>query len=435
MNPYARPSHRENERNDRRDAARKFGNFLCVFSNMEKIVGAITQIGEVKVRNDDDFVDRLSRRYTTFFLVLFAILVSTKQYVGEPINCWVPAQFTENHEEYANKICWVSNTYFLPFTKKVPITDEPKESKKIGYYQWVPMILMGQSIMFFLPCIFWRLLNQRSGINIKAVVDAAVACQRAGALTENRDQSIRYMVNHLDGYLGATRPDVIGFWARIKKTLSKRCFFICGRVYGNYLTMVYLLVKLMYIGNAIGQLFMLNVFLGTNYHLFGVTVVTALLRGEDWRPTDRFPRVTLCDFRVRSLGNINQHTVQCVLPINLFNEKIYVFIWFWFVFVAMVTVLNLFHWVSKSLNRKSQVDYVKRHLRALDRINRETDIQATKFAQEYLRQDGVFTLRLVAKNAGDLIAAELAAGLWDNYGRERRLLVDHPARPPPPALP
>ena len=289
--------------------------------------------------------------------------------------------------------------------------------------------------MFFVPCIVWRLLNQRSGINIKAIVDAAVTCQRSATMAENRDQTIRYMVNHLDGYLGANRPELTGFWSRIKKTLAKRCFFICGKVYGNYLTMIYLFVKMLYITNAIGQLFLLNLFLGTDYHMFGITVVGALLSGQDWRPTARFPRVTLCDFRVRSLGNTNQHTVQCVLPINLFNEKIYVFIWFWFVFVAIITVLNLFHWLTKSLNRKSQVDYIKRHLRTMDRINRETDIQATKFAQDYLRQDGVFALRLVAKNAGELIAAELAAALWDNYGRERRLLVDHPARPPPPALP
>ena len=428
--------HAHRQSHNESTSERRFRQILYGLMEMETVVGAIAQIGELQVRNDDDFVDRLSRRYTTFVLVLFAILVSTKQYVGEPINCWVPAQFTDNHEEYANKICWVSNTYYLPFSEKIPETDTPKENRKIVYYQWVPMILLSQAVMFFLPCLFWRLLNQRSGLHIKAIIDAAIMCQRSASMGDNREKDVRYMVNHLDSYLGAnSRIEITGFWARIRKSLAKRCFLICGKVHGNYLVMVYLLVKLLYILNAVGQLFMLDVFLGADYHMFGITVVTALLRGEDWRPTERFPRVTLCDFRVRSLGNTNQHTVQCVLPINLFNEKIYVFIWFWFVFVSMVTILNLFHWISKSFLRKSQVAYVKRHLRALGRINRETDIQASRFAQDYLRQDGVFALRLVAKNAGDLIAAELAAGLWDIYGRERRLLMDLPARPPPPALP
>ena len=39
----------------------------------------------VKLRftNDDDFTDRLSRRYSVMLLLVFTIIVSTRQYVGE----------------------------------------------------------------------------------------------------------------------------------------------------------------------------------------------------------------------------------------------------------------------------------------------------------------------------------------------------------------
>ncbi|ELU15637.1 hypothetical protein CAPTEDRAFT_92929, partial [Capitella teleta] len=163
----------------------------------------------------------------------------------------------------------------------------------------------------------------------------------------------------------------------------------------------------------------------TDYHMFGVHVVRALLRGEDWRATSRFPRVTLCDFEVRVLGAVHKHTVQCVLPINLFNEKIFVFIWFWFTFVAVTTFFSLFYWLGKALNRGGQERYISRQLCALDRISRETESRTSKFTRDYMRQDGVFVARLIGKNAGDIIAAEIIAGLWDIYMREERLLVDN----------
>ena len=64
---------------------------------MDRLIKALFQIQEFKFRNDDDFVDRLNRQYTPTVFILFTILVSIRHYVGDPISCWCPAQFTRAH--------------------------------------------------------------------------------------------------------------------------------------------------------------------------------------------------------------------------------------------------------------------------------------------------------------------------------------------------
>ena len=389
---------------------------------MERLLGSVAAIGETKIRCDDDFVDRLHHRYSTFVLVVFAIVVSTKQYVGEPINCWCPAHFTDNHEDFTNKICWVTNTFFVPLKQKY-IPEEEDHRERIGYYQWVPMILLVQAMLFYLPVMVWRFMNNKAGVDVNNIVEAAMTLQHT-AYADNRQKTLKFMAKHLDRYLSSTREYRQGCCTNLKHFVSRNCCLICGRRYGNYIVVLYLSMKLLYLTNVVGQLFLLNAFLGTNYHLYGYEIISKMIANEDFTASERFPRVTLCDFTIRVLGNIHPHTVQCVLPINLFNEKIYIFVWFWFVFVALATMISFFTWLARCVLHMDQAKYVRHHLAALNHYmaSKEEKKLAGKFVSGYLRQDGILVMRLVGINASQLVVAELLSELYNHWRTTRPTL-------------
>jgi innexin len=50
----------------------------------------------------------------------------------------------------------------------------------------------------------------------------------------------------------------------------------------------------------------------------------------------------MCHFQVRNLeDNIHDYIVQCALPINLLNEKIFIIIWFWYLYVAVASIFGV----------------------------------------------------------------------------------------------
>lgn len=74
---------------------------------MKGILAFIGGVPPSKSRSDDDAIDRLHHRYTVAVLVIFSIVVSSKQYVGDRINCWVPAHFSKSWTAYAGNSAYI----------------------------------------------------------------------------------------------------------------------------------------------------------------------------------------------------------------------------------------------------------------------------------------------------------------------------------------
>ena len=56
---------------------------------------------------------------------------------------------------------------------------------------------------------------------------------------------------------------------------------------------------------------------------------------------------------IREVGNPNKshkYTVQCVLPINLFNQQIFTAIWFWYMLVLFWNIAEFMIWVQRYFN-------------------------------------------------------------------------------------
>jgi len=205
-----------------------------------------------------------------------------------------------------------------------------------------------------------------------------------------------------------------------------------GRHSGNYLAFTYVLVKLLYIANAIGQIFLLNVFMGRGFSFIGIATMKRWWHGQDMEIVERFPRITMCKFVIRALGdNIQPFDVQCLLPINIYNEKIFLLIWFWLAFVAIASIYGLAKWFYY-FTTNARTNFIQRFLQAneiryyssstpssLSRNSQHDDQTPIKrledFVNHYCRQDGLLLLRIIKKNTNNVIAGEVICALWDNW--------------------
>jgi len=279
----------------------------------------------------DNTTFRLHYKFTTWMLIVASALQSAKQYFGNPIQCLVPDKISA---DVFNTFCWIHGTFTLPshLTGKqgadyiypgvgpyaagtrgdrdlIEVTREGDEIRH-AWYQWVTFILFLQAFLCYLPYFMWKTWE---GGKIRLLL-----------------QDLDSQILHTDRETTHTKREVIVNY--IHRNLRTHNEYVYKFVFCEFLNLV----------NIFGQLFLMNEFFNGHFTIYGWDVLT-FARTEPQNRFDPmakiFPKMTKCIFHNYGVsGSIQKLGGLCVLPLNVLNEKIYVFFWFWYLFLFSWTL-------------------------------------------------------------------------------------------------
>ncbi|VDK69827.1 unnamed protein product [Cylicostephanus goldi] len=138
-------------------------------------------------------------------------------------------------------------------------------------------------------------------------------------------------------------------------------------------------------------------------------------------------------FQIRRLANLQRHTVQCVIMMNMINEKLYLFLYFWyasftsssfgqgvlffcfrFLFLGVVTIINFFYFFCVMLVPTLRAKLVLFNIDT-ERNRGLSQGEMRRFIHECLHPDGVLLLQFVREHVGGRIAFDLVNRLFAMY--------------------
>jgi len=273
----------------------------------------------------DNHIFRLHYRATVIILLAAGALVTSGQFFGDPINCMSDGVSAGIMDIY----CWIHSTYSVndKFNGTLGVDfahpglgEDDVNGDRAGYthhkfYQWVIFVLTLQAGMFYLPRLLWK--SAEGGV--------------MKLLTANLTD-IQAFMNKSSRREGV---DLISKYYNI--TPSRR---------GTYF-MKFVTCEVLNLVNVIGQIYFTDMFLGYQFTKYGRDVLAQSEMDLNLRedPMHKvFPKVAKCSFKLYGpSGSIQRHDALCVLPLNIINEKIYIFLYFWFVFLGTLSAVCLLY--------------------------------------------------------------------------------------------
>jgi innexin len=188
----------------------------------------------------------------------------------------------------------------------------------LRYYQFVPFILLLQAMFYLFPRLFWRSFSRHSGIDVSNLMDAAHSLKTVKRFHKQKS-IITYLISLIHQYVGDPRK-------RMKQQHSKVnayfqgivcCVLGSSNVFNAYLFLLYIFVKILFLFNALMQLYLIRLLLEEKWTVnetlkgFRQVFTADVLRAN---PLSKyFPKISMCDFRIIEPNSDEGHkyTVQC----------------------------------------------------------------------------------------------------------------------------
>ncbi|CAH1379414.1 unnamed protein product [Tenebrio molitor] len=288
---------------------------------MYKLLGGLKDYLKSQDIVVDSAVFRMHNLFTTAMLMACSLIITASQYVGSPIQCIVDG--LPGH--VVNTFCWISSTFTMPDAFKRQVGREvahpgvandfgAEDAKKYyTYYQWVCFVLFFQAIACYVPKVLWDVFE--------------------GGLVKTLSMRLKFGICHEEEK--NSKKEVILDYLLTHVTRH------------NLYALRYFACECLCLVNVLLQLYLMNKFFDGQFLSYGWRVMKFSELAQEDRMDPMvyvFPRVTKCIFhKYGASGSIQKHDSLCVLPLNIVNEKTYIFIWFWFMILAsLLTILVLY---------------------------------------------------------------------------------------------
>ena len=168
--------------------------------------------------------------------------------------------------------------------------------------------------------------------------------------------------------------------------------------------------------NVLGQMFLMDLFLGGEFTTYGMDVVKFMDLEPEQRedPMSRvFPKVTKCTMhKFGPSGTIENFDALCVLSLNIINEKVYVFLWFWFVILISITGIKLIYRLVILVMPQFRETVLRRKVRHAS-INRIHTVCQNLSVGDW------FVLNQLGKNMDSLIFKDFICALYNKIDSQK----------------